>query len=47
MTSSAGFLEFRMWINGNAAAVVGDGQKAVLVELDLDPRGVAGDGLVH
>ena len=39
--------EFRMRVDRNAAAVVGDGEQAVLVELDLDPVGVAGDRLVH
>ena len=39
--------ELRMRVDRDAAAVVGDGQQAVLVELDLDPVGVAGDRLVH
>ena len=39
--------EFRMRIDRDAAAVVGDGQEAVLVELDLDPVGVTGHRLVH
>ena len=40
-------LELRVRVDRDAAAVVGDGEEAVLVELDLDPVGVAGDGLVH
>ena len=36
-----------MRVDGNAAAIVGDGQEAVGLELDLDPGGVAGHGLVH
>ena len=40
-------LELRMRVDRDAAAVVGDGQQAVLVEIDLDPIGMAGDGLVH
>ncbi len=40
-------LEFRMWVDRDAAAVVGDGQETVLVEFHLDPVGVAGDRLVH
>ena len=40
-------LEFRMRIDRNAAAVVGDGDKAVGLHLDLDPVGVAGQRLVH
>ena len=40
-------LEFRMRIDRNAAAVVGDGDKAVRRHLDLDPVGVAGERLVH
>ena len=36
-----------MRIDRNAAAVVGDRQEAVGVELDLDEGGVAGDRLVH
>ena len=39
--------EFRMRIDRYAAAVVGDGQIAVVRELDLDARGVPGDRLVH
>ena len=40
-------LELRMRIDRDAAAVVGDRQEAVGVELDLDEGGVAGDRLVH
>ncbi len=40
-------LEFRVRVDRDAAAVVGDSQPAVLVEIDLDPVGMAGDGLVH
>ena len=40
-------LEFRMRIDRNAAAVVGDGDKAVRRHLDLDPVGMAGERLVH
>ncbi len=36
-----------MRIDGNAAAVVGDGDKAVGRHLDFDPVGVAGERLVH
>ena len=36
-----------MRIDRHAAPVVGDRQEAFLVELDLDPGGVAGDRLVH
>ena len=36
-----------MRIDRNAAAVVGDGDKAVGLHLDLDPVGVAGQRLVH
>ena len=36
-----------MRVDRDAAAVVGDGDEAVGAELDLDPRGVAGDRLVH
>ena len=36
-----------MRIDRNAAAVVGDGDKAVGLHLDLDPVGVAGERLVH
>ena len=43
-----GFLrEFRMRIDRNAAAIVGDGEIAVGLELDLDEGRVAGDRLVH
>ena len=40
-------LEFRMRIDRNAAAVVGDGDKTVGLHLDFDPVGVAGQRLVH
>ena len=40
-------LEFRVRIDRNAAAVVGDGDKAVRRHLDLDPVGMAGERLVH
>ena len=40
-------LELRMRIDRHAAAVVGDGDEAVGVELDLDEGGVAGQRLVH
>ena len=36
-----------MRIDRNAAAVVGDGEKAVGRQLDLDAVGVAGHRLVH
>ena len=36
-----------MRVDGDAAAVVGDGNKAVRRELDLDPVGVAGKRFVH
>ena len=36
-----------MRIDRNAAAVVGDGEEAVGLELDLDPVGMAGERLVH
>ena len=36
-----------MRVDRDAAAVVGDGQIAVVRELDLDAGGVAGDRLVH
>ncbi len=39
--------EFRMRIDRDAAAVVGDGDEAVRLELDLDEVGVAGQRLVH
>ena len=39
--------EFRVRVDRDAAAVVGDRQEAVGVELDLDAGGVAGDRLVH
>ncbi len=40
-------LEFRMRIDRDAAAIVGDGQKPVRLELDFDATGVALHGLVH
>ena len=43
-----GFLgEFRVRIDRDAAAVVGDGQEAVSRQFDVDEGCVAGDGLVH
>ena len=36
-----------MRIDRDAAAVVGDGDKAVGLHLDLDPVGMAGQRLVH
>ena len=36
-----------MRIDRHAAPVVGDRQEPFLVELDLDPRRMAGDRLVH
>ncbi len=39
--------EFRMRADGNAAAIVDDGEPAARLERDLDEAGVAGDGLVH
>ena len=36
-----------MRVDGDTAAVVGDGQEAVGVEADFDEGRVAGDGLVH
>ena len=39
--------EFRVRIDGDAAAIVADGDGVIGVQLDLDPVGVAGDGLVH
>ena len=36
-----------MRIDRDAAAVVGDGEEAVVLELDLDPVRVAGQRLVH
>ena len=36
-----------MRIDGNAAAVVGDGQKSFRVEFDLDEGGMACERLVH
>ncbi len=36
-----------MRIDRDAAAVVADGDRVILVQLDLDPGGMAGDGLVH
>ena len=44
----SGFIrEPRMGIDRDAAAVVAHGQPIAGGELDLDPRRVAGDGLVH
>ena len=40
-------LEFRMRIDRDAAAVVGDGDEAVGLHLDLDAVGMAGERLVH
>ena len=40
-------LEFRMRIDRDAAAIVGDGQEPVGRKLDLDEGGVAGHRLVH
>ena len=40
-------LELRMRIDRDAAAVVGDGEEAVGLQLDLDEGGVAGQRLVH
>ncbi len=40
-------LEFRVRIDRDAAAVVGDGDEAVGLHLDLDPVGMAGERLVH
>ena len=40
-------LELRMRIDRDAAAVVGDGDEAVGLHLDLDEGGVAGQRLVH
>ena len=40
-------LELGVRVDGDAAAVVGDGQEAVGLDLDLDPGGVAGHRLVH
>ncbi len=37
----------RMVFHGNAAAVVGDGQEAFGVEMNLDEVGVAGNRFVH
>ena len=36
-----------MRVDRNAAAVIGDGDKAVGLHLDFDPVGVAGERLVH
>ncbi len=41
------FREFRMRIDRNAAAIVGDGQKSVGAEFHLDERGMARQRLVH
>ena len=40
-------LEFRMRVDRNAAAVIGDADEAVRLHLDFDPVGVAGERLVH
>ena len=40
-------LELGMGVDGDAAAVVGDGDEAVGLELELDPAGMAGHRLVH
>ena len=40
-------LEFRMRIDRDAAAVVGDGDEAVGIDLDFDEGRVAGERLVH
>ena len=40
-------LEFRVRIDRDAAAIVGDGQEAVGGELDVDEGGMAGHRLVH
>ena len=40
-------LEFRMRVDRDAAAIVGDGHKTVRLHLDIDPVGVAGERLVH
>jgi glycosyltransferase involved in cell wall biosynthesis len=48
MTSSADlFLNFGMRVDRDAAAVVGDGEEAVGLRVDLDRSGVAGHRLVH
>ena len=39
--------EFRMRIHGDAASVVGYGQKTLGIKLDIDEAGMAGHGLVH
>jgi hypothetical protein len=39
--------EFGVGIDGDAAAVVADGDRVVGVEFDLDPVGMARHGLVH
>ena len=39
--------KFRVRVDRDAAAVVADGDRIVLVEFDLNPVGVAGDGFVH
>ena len=36
-----------MRVDRNAAAVVGDGDKAIRLHFDLDPVGVAGERFVH
>ena len=40
-------LEFGVRIDGNAAAIVGDGQVALGIIVHVNPGGVAGDRLVH
>ncbi len=40
-------LEFRVRVDRNTAAVVGDGDEAVCFHVDFDPVGVAGERLVH
>ena len=40
-------LEFRMRIDRDAAAIVGDRDKAVRLHLDVDPARVAGERFVH
>ncbi len=40
-------LELRVRVDGNAAAIVGDGDKAVRFHLDFNPVGVTGERLVH
>ncbi len=40
-------LEFRVRIDGNAAAIVGDGHKTAGLHLDFNPVGMAGQRLIH